>query len=293
MRALLHHHGLALSVVMLALIAFWLVMLVILPQVGMIDFAFRPFLPLPEIGGPKDIHTLENFQKLAANELHRAIFWRTIWISALVSLLTLVVCYPLAFYLAQIVTKKRLGIFLALLIIPFWINEVLRTFAWYIILSYKGPLNALLLGLGLIDEPLRFAGNSAILIGMIYAYILFMVFPLYNALESLERQQIEAARDLGASWWRVHWRVVIPHAKPGIASGTITTFMLAAGSYAVPALLGNTSSRWFTQIIYDWFFDGGNWNVGAAYALVLLILCLAFIALMLRLFKVKLGDIAR
>ena len=136
-------------------------------------------------------------------------------------------------------------------------------------------------------------GNGAVLVGMVYAYVLFMVFPIYNAIESLDRAQIEAARDLGAGWPRIHRRVVIPHAKPGIATGCIMTFMLAAGSYAVPALLGSPGSRWFTQIIYDWFFEGGNWHMGAAYAFVLLLICMGFIMIMMRVFKVGVGDIAR
>jgi spermidine/putrescine transport system permease protein len=112
-------------------------------------------------------------------------------------------------------------------------------------------------------------------------------------MESLDRNQIEAARDLGAGWLRIHRRVVIPHAKPGIAVGCIMTFMLAAGSYAVPALLGGANSRWFTEIIYDWFFDGQNWPQGSAYAFILLVLCVVFIMAMMSLFKVKLGDIAK
>jgi len=128
---------------------------------------------------------------------------------------------------------------------------------------------------------------------MVYAYILFMIFPIYNAIGSLDTNQIKAARNLGAGWIRTHWRVVIPHAKPGIATGCIMTFMLAAGSYAVPSILGSPGSRWFTQIIYNWFFEGGDWNQGAAYAFLLLVICIGFIALVMRVFKVGLGDIAK
>jgi len=120
-----------------------------------------------------------------------------------------------------------------------------------------------------------------------------MVFPMYNTIQTLDKNQIEAARDLGCPWWRIHWRIVIPHAKPGIAVGCIMTFMLAVGTYAVPAILGGTSGIWFTQIIYSWFFDGGNWNQGSAYAFVLLTLCVLFVMLMLRVFRVKMEDIAK
>jgi len=143
-------------------------------------------------------------------------------------------------------------------------------------------------------EPIRFmSGDGGVVLGMAYAYLLFMVFPLYNAIETLDHNQIEAARDLGAPTWRIHWRVVVPHAKPGIAVGCIMVFMLTASSYAVPAILGGPSSRWFTQIIYDWFFEGQNWNQGSAYAFILLLLCIGFILVMMRLFKVGLADIAK
>jgi spermidine/putrescine transport system permease protein len=294
MADLLRRYGPALTALIVLLVGFWLVMLVVLPQILMVDFSLRPNLPPSQIGGPNDTHSLTNYITLWNNTIHLTIFLKTIWASGLVTALTLVVCYPMAFYLAKIASGPRAGLLMLMLVVPFWINEILRTFAWWIILAYSGPLNALLLALGLIDEPVRFlAGNSGVIIGMVYAYILFMVFPLYNAIESLDRNQIDAARDLGASWLRVHWRIVIPHAKPGIATGCIMTFMLAAGSYAVPALLGSPGSRWFTEIIYNWFFEGGNWNQGAAYAMILLLLCLAFILLMMRLFKVGLSDIAK
>jgi len=111
-------------------------------------------------------------------------------------------------------------------------------------------------------------------------------------MESLDQNQIEAARDLGAPWWRIHWDVVIPHAKSGLASGCIVTFMLAAGSYAVPQMLGGTRSLWFTQLIYNQF-EAINWNMGAAYAMCLVVLCVAFILIMMSLFRVRLRDIAR
>ena len=180
------------------------------------------------------------------------------------------------------------------LVVPYWVNEILRTFAWLMILSDGGILNNALLWLGAISEPIRYRqGNAAVVVGMVYAYILFMVFPIYNTIDTLDKNQLEAARDLGAPWWRIHWRVVIPHAKPGIAVGCIMTFMLAAGSYAVPLILGGTQSKWFTEIIYDNFYEANDWGLGSAYAFVLLATCILFILAMMRLFKVGLQDIAK
>ena len=270
----------------------WLIFMILLPQLIMLDYSFRPLLPLRKIGGPEDVYTLKNYIVLFTTPLHRAIFLKTIWSSIIVTTVALTICYPVAFYLAKVARGARLGWILMGLIIPYWINELLRIFAWQLILADSGILNQLLLFIGLIAEPLNFrAGNGAVIMGMTYAYILFMVFPLYNAMESLDRNQIDAARDLGSSWLRIHRRIVIPHAKPGIAVGCIMVFMLAAGSIAAPQLLGSPSSFWFTQIIYT-NFETANWNQGAAYAMVLAVLCLIFIFGMLKIFRVGLKDLA-
>lgn len=243
---------------------------------------------------PPEVYSLKNYSYLAHNQLHRVIFLKTIWSSLIVTLIAMVICYPIAYYLAQVAPKRRVTILFLGLIIPYWINEILRTFAWLMILSYNGFINLFLAGVGLLDEPIEFLdGNTGVLIGMTYAYILFMIFPTYNLLQTLDRNQIDAARDLGAGWIRIHLRIAIPHAKPGLAVGAITTFMLAAGSYAVPAILGGPHSLWFTQIIYSWFFDGGNWNQGAAYAFVLLFLCLVFVMIMMKFARVHFTDITR
>jgi spermidine/putrescine transport system permease protein len=126
-----------------------------------------------------------------------------------------------------------------------------------------------------------------------YAYILLMIFPIYNVVESLDKNQIEAARDLGASWIRIHRRVVFPFAKPGITSGCTMVFMLSAGALAAPQILGGPSSLWFTQIIYQWFNTGSNWPRGSAYAIVLMLTCVLFVLAVMRIFKVKIGEIGR
>lgn len=294
MTGLVRRYGPVLTGVILLLVSTWLVLLVVLPQLLMVDFSLRPMLPPSKLGGPEDVYTLGNYATLWTNRIHLSIFLKTVWASALVTLVTLAVCYPVAYYLAQVAPKRRLPTLVLMLVVPFWINELLRTFAWYIILAYNGPLNIALVWLGVWTEPQRLLGGDVgVIVGMVYVYILFMVFPMYNAMESLDRNQIEAARDLGAGWARIHRRIVVPHAKPGIAVGCIMTFMLAAGSYAVPALLGGPQSRWFTEVIYNWFFEGGNWNQGAAYAFILLVLCVGFILLMMRLFRVGLADIAK
>ena len=185
-----------------------------------------------------------------------------------------------------------------LLFIPLWVSEALRAFAWYIILTYNGPLNSILVGLGVLDAPIRwqngvFTAYDAIVIGLVYTYVLFMLFPIYGAIQSLDRNQIEAAEDLGAKWWQIHWRVILPHSKPGIASGFVMVFMLSAGSLLVPTVLPSTRSNWFTQTIQVLMLESQDWNSGAAYSFLYILLCTLVVTLVMWRFKVKLTDIAR
>jgi spermidine/putrescine transport system permease protein len=246
---------------------------------------------------PRSQLGLGNFTSMSG--LHLWIFASTLGYSLLVTIIALVLCYPVAYAVAAARSAERAAILLCLLTIPYAINELLRIFAWVMVLEKQGLLNQLLDLLGIVDlaagEGIRWvASNNAVFAVMIYTYALFMVFPIYNTLETLDRNQIEAARDLGASVWRTHWRVIIPHAKPGIAVGAIMTFMLAAGSIAVPEIIGRgLHPDWFSQVIYRRFFEGSNWNEGSAYALALLAACMVFILGMMTVFRVGIRDIAR
>ena len=292
-KSFLDNFGRAGTLVVISLVGSWLIIMVIGPQLIALEYSFRHLLPLSKIGGPEDVLTWKNYITLFTNTLHRTIFFKTIWSSILVTGLALLICYPISFYMAKQAKGSTVSLMMVGIIIPYWINELLRIFAWQLILSDSGILNQILINLHLITDPVNFrAGNSAVVLGMVYAYILFMVFPLYNSMESLDTDQIEGARDLGASWLRIHWKIVIPHSKPGMAVGCIMTFMLAAGSVAAPQLLGSPSSFWFTQIIYT-NYETANWNLGTAYSEVLALLCLIFMFTMLKLFKVGLKDLLR
>ncbi|MCY4031554.1 MAG: ABC transporter permease [Hyphomicrobiales bacterium] len=296
-------NGATISVYLFTAVIFWIAVLIVLPQLYMLDFSFRFNLPPSKIGTEEDVHTLKNYKYLlfgaegnpnAFNWLHLEVFFRTIWAAVLVTILNLVICYPVAYYMTQVISGGKARIFILCLILPFWINEILRAFAFRILFGLNGPINFALVHLGIVPEPVEFIkADIALYTGLAYAYMLLMIFPLYNAIESLDHNQIDAARDLGSPWWRIHWRVVIPHAKPGIASGCTMVFMLTAGALAAPQILGGPSSLWFTQVIYQWFYTGGNWPQGAAYAFVLLTACIVFVLTMMRIFRVSLGEIAK
>jgi spermidine/putrescine transport system permease protein len=294
MKDLLNRYGLLLTTVFAVLTGFWILVLVVLPNIYLFEHSFKPYLPVAELGGPKDVYSLDNYLTFFRSPIHISVFFWTVIYSAVVTFICFLIAYPLAYYLSKVSARALLPTIFLLLFIPLWVSEVLRSFAWFIILALKGPLNASLLGLGIIEDPVRWiTGFRGVIIGLVYTYILFMLFPLYNAIQSLDTNQIEAAEDLGAPWWRTHWRVILPHAKPGIASGSVMVFMLSAGSILVPTLLASTNSRWFTEIIQQWMFESQDWNTGSAYAFLLLILCTVFVSVVMRVFRVKLSDIAK
>lgn len=319
MQDLLRRYGPGMTLIMALLVAFWLIMLVIVPNITLFEQSFRPYLPVTEVGGPKDFYSLGNYMKVFDGSVERSFlgfdytipvhvltFWLTIFYSMLVTVMCFLLAYPLAYYMAKVVNPKSLPTLILLLFIPLWVSEVLRAFAWWIILAFRGPLNAMLLypcgfetawvnWLCVIEEPVRWnnMGYTGVVIGLIYTYVLFMLFPIYNAVQSLDTNQIEAAEDLGAPWWKIHWRIVLPHSKPGIASGAVMVFMLSAGSLLVPSILGSTTSQWFTQTIDQWFKDALDWNTASAYAFLLLLLCTLFVSVAMWAFKVKLSDIAK
>ena len=253
-----------------------------------------------EAGGGRDVDvrwSLGNFTSMSS--LHAGIFAATLFYALCTTLLALALAYPVAWAVASSRRPGRAALMLLCLVVPYAINELLRIFAWVMILETRGLLNAALDALGLIDlaagEGVRWvASNGAVFAVVVYTYLLFMVFPIYNALETLDRNQVDAATDLGASPWRIHARVIAPHAKPGIAVGCIMTFMLSAGSIAVPEIVGRgMHPDWFSQVISRRFFEADAWNQGAAYATALLVACLAFILVVMRLFGVGIRDIAR
>jgi len=288
---------------LLILVSFWVVMLIILPQAYMFELSFHPHLPPPEMGGPKDYYTLENYKHLVLgaqgnedgyNKVDLMVFVRTLTAAAFVTVFDLLLCYPIAYFLGQTKGGGFVRILVLLLIIPYWINEILRAFAFRIIFGDSGVINEFLILFNIIDNPIDFIrANVALYAGLGYAYILLMIFPMYNVIESLDRNQIEAARDMGAPWWMIHKRIVIPYAKPGISSGCTMVFMLSAGALAAPQILGGPSSLWFTQLVYQWFNQGGNWPQAASYAIVLLAACLIIVLSVMRMFKVNMGDIGK
>ncbi len=296
-------NGMGISAYLLIAAAIWLGMLILLPQIFMFDFSFRYNLPPAKLGGPEDVYTLSHYKFMAFgseqatdsyNVVDVWVFVRTLVTAICVTIFDLMLCYPIAYYLAQVARGGWARLMVLALIIPYWVNELLRAFAFKIMLGTTGIINKFLLWVGIINTPIEFIlQNYALYAGLSYAFILLMIFPIYNAIESLDKNQIEAARDLGSPWWRIHKRIVIPYAKPGITAGATMVFMLTAGALAAPQILGGPSSLWFTQIIYQWFNQGNNWQRGSAYAVFLLVSTIIIVLLAMKLFKVKMGEVTK
>ena len=296
-------NGKAVAIYFLVAIVFWFVFLVIIPQLYMLDLSFRSNVPPLARGGPQDYYTMEHYQHFvfgsktsldAFNFVDLGVFGRTILVSIMVTIANLLFCYPIAFYIAKIANPSTARLLIVSLIIPFWINELLRSFALRILFANEGVINNFLTGIGVIDQSILFITyDIGLYTGLVYAYILLMMFPLYNAIESLDTNQIEAAKDLGSSSLRTHWRIVIPHAKPGIVSGCTMVFMLTVGALATPVVLSSPNTLWFPQLIYQWFNMNDNWSRGSAYSIILLIISVIFVLAMMRIFKVKIGEIIK
>ena len=296
-------NGPVIATFFLVAIIFWLVFLIVIPQLYMLDLSFRPNLPPLLRGGSDDVYTLTHYKhflygsetsKDAYNYVDIGVFFDTVITAVLVTIINLCFCYPIAFYIAKLATPNTARLLVLALVIPFWINELLRSFAIRILFAGEGVINNILLELGLISTAVNFiALDIALYTGLTYAYILLMIFPLYNALETLDTNQLEAAKDLGSSTVRTHWRIVIPHAKAGIASGCTMVFMLTAGALATPVVLSSPNTYWFTQLIYQWFNMNDNWSRGSAYSIILLVVSVTFVLLMMRLFKVTIGEVVR
>ncbi len=297
-KSFFERNGMTLGVVFIGLVTFWMIFLVVMPYLYMFQESFHPRLPPLKRGGPDDFLTLQQYKSFFVepstgdmNTNHMSAFFFSILTSVLVTILNFAICYPLAYYMAQAGSIQKMRLLMLGLIVPYWVNEILRAFSMRLLLATKGLINQTLVGAGIIETPIDFLGTDAgLYIGLSYAYLLVMIFQLYNSIESLDKNQIDAALDLGAPWWKIHRDVVIPYAKPGIASGCTMVFMLSAGSLAAPQFLGGPNTLWFTSIVYDFFFQAFNWPRGSAYAFILLTACIIFVMAMLRAFKVGLGE---
>lgn len=253
---------------LLAPLALWLTLLVLMPQIDMLMVSLRV-----KVGLRQYETGLDNYMEFFTEPLYWNTFLRTALMSVAATAVTLIVAFPVAYYIAKMARGRSKGILFVLCLIPFWVSELVRTFGWMILLRESGVASNFLQWLGLAGGPVEMLYNdAAIMVGLVYASLLFMVVPLATTLDSLDDSLIEAGYDLGGSGFTVLRRIVIPHAMPGIVSGCIVVFMLTLGNYLTPTLLGGKHSLWFTEQIYNQFITRFNWEQGAAFGFLLLLL---------------------
>jgi spermidine/putrescine transport system permease protein len=223
--------------------------------------------------------TLKNyvrfFGKVGDRYLYIQIFIRSLGIALLNTLLCLLVGYPLAFFIARQAPKRR-NVLLLLVMIPFWTNFLVRTYAWMVILRDTGVINNLFLTLGLIAQPLPLLYNQgAVIVGLFYGYLPFMVLPLYASIEKLDLSLVEAAQDLGANALRTFLRVVLPLTKPGIVAGSIIVFIPSIGAYVTPDLMGGAKVTMVGNLLQQQFLKVRDWPFGSAVGFILMLTVLA------------------
>ncbi|ODS22685.1 ABC transporter permease [Candidatus Endobugula sertula] len=211
-------------------------------------------------------------ESLVFNDAYIGIILRSIKLALMTTVFTLLFAFPVAVWLAMQPKKKR-NLFIFLLTIPFWVNILIRTFSWLLILRDTGLVNNVLISLGVISEPIRLLYNdAAVLVGLVYTYAPFMVLPIYSTLEKMDRNLLEAAQDLYHNKIKTLFKVVLPLAKPGIFAGCILTFVPSLGALVAPELLGGGKQMMLGNLIYRQFSEARNWPFGASLSLVLLVM---------------------
>ncbi len=267
----------------------WLLGLIVVPHIELAVLSLRARV------APREYEfSFRQYLTFIDEPLYWHTFVRTAVMSIVATACTLLIAFPAAWYIAKVAQGQLKSVLLILCLIPFWVSEAVRTLGWMILLRESGVVPHLLVNLGLASIPPELLYHDAtILVGLVYTSMLFMVVPLVNALENLDDALIEAAYNLGGTGFNILRRIVIPHAAPGIAAGAIVVFMLTLGNYLTPTLLGGKNSLWFTEQIYTQFITRFNWEQGAAFGFLLLILSTLIVWAGLTLTGQRFGDVMR
>ena len=225
---------------------------------------------------------LQNYAQLLGSTTYLRVFGNTFLVASVVTVVTVAVGFPTAWLLA-IASRVISKLIFAILLLSMWTNLLARTFAWMVLLQQTGPINRMLMALGVIHEPLVLVNNlTGVTIGMTYIMLPFVVMPLHATLRSIDPSTLRAAAICGASRWQAFWRVLVPLAMPGIASGALMVFVMALGYFVTPALLGGPSYMMLAELIAQLVQELLNWGLAGAAAFVLLVVTLALYAVQLR-----------
>ncbi len=259
-------------------VALWLFLLIVLPHLELLRISF--------LGSGGKGFTLDNYKAFFTEPIYWLTFVRTALYSIFVTMIVLVVSLPVAFYITKISSIRAQGLLMILILVPFWVSELIRVYGWMILLRESGVINVFLVKIGLFKEPIELLYNDvSMIMGLVYTSMLFMIVPIIGVMGSLDDSLIEAAHDLGAKRLAIWKEIIIPYCMPGIMSGSIIVFMLVLGSYLTPKLMGGKNSLWFTEQIYNQIIVYFNWNQGSAFGFLLLLLSSMIIWVALKLTK--------
>jgi putrescine transport system permease protein len=263
------------------LVAFFLLPFLIVLKISLSETAIAqpPYTPVLDLAagweGIKEFFaalSFANYAFLASDWLYLASYGKSLQIAATATVLLLLIGYPLAYGMAR-APKGLQPVLLTLVILPFWTSLLIRVYAWINILQRDGLLNQALAALRLIDEPVTWlATDTAVLIGIVYSYLPFMVLPLYAALQRMDETLFEAAADLGCRPWKAFWLITVPLSVPGILAGVLLCFIPIVGEFVIPDLLGGSGALMIGQTLWTEFFSNRDWPAASAVAVVLLAL---------------------
>ena len=230
---------------------------------------------------------LQNYAALVGSASYGRVFFNTFFVSGLVTLVTALIAFPISWALA-IMPSRWAGVLFAIILLSMWTNLLARTYAWMVLLQQTGLINRMLIGIGLIDQPIQLTNNLVgVTIGMVYIMLPFMILPLYGVIKKIDPAILQAAALCGASKTQALVKVLLPLSAPGIASGALMVFVMSLGYYVTPALLGGTANMMLAEFIVQQVQSLLNWGMGAAAAFVLLVVTLSLYALQLRLFETR------
>ena len=246
-----------------------LILLLVVPIAIMVVFTFYTFVTA---GVEKPVLTLANWREFLSDPYYHGFLWKTVRVATITALVCAVMGYPAAYSIAMTRFRHK-WLLLLLLIVPFWISFTIRTFSWIHILGEQGAINVALIELGLVDQPIRMLyTEGAVIMGMVHFLLPYMVLNIYVSLEGIDRNLISAARTLGCTSWQAFKEVSLPLSLPGLLAGLLLCFVLAAGSYVTPQILGSSRDALFGNLVFDTIMSELNWPLGATLSIVLLVL---------------------
>ena len=255
------------------ILAVWTFLFIVLPLLYVVGITF---LERGEVWGITNVFTLENYKNLFS-AVYGKVFLDSFLVAIATTVLTLLIGYPFAYFTAKFSPKVR-SLIVLLLMAPFWINSLLRLNGWIILLKANGVVNTALQAVGIIDEPLKILyNNGAMMLGMVYALLPFMITSIYNSVEKLDWTVVEASRDLGASPFKAFCTVTVPLTVPGIVAGCVLVFVPSMGLFFISDLLGGSKTLLLGNLIKNEFMQARNWPMGATLSIAMLVFTTVFI----------------